>query len=418
MNKNLILAALAAVAVGCNNDDVLVDNQKDANVPIAFTTFADKATRGSTKPDGTEFVLESFHQTFAVYGTKKSKVDGSISYVFGDNATAITQTTKYNGVTCTYNGDTSTDPTGEWIYSPHRYWDTQAVYKFMAYAPANAPIRYIYGAAGDEVGATGYKFLSTAPYTIKGQNLQMPINGYAGPGKAPYATAAEINTGFDGIQKNNGFFTPLSDIDIMVTNNVATEDGAIHKTSDSDVDLIFSHTLAKINVKMDVETNAPATTGTAGYKVNVTSVNLANFLSTGAYDSSAPSKWIVDNSTSAGKVNYDFNRTPGVQLDEAGKYFIESLVMPQEISADQKVTLEYTVTSIDAEGNEYSEVFKYETTLGEIFKIDDSSPIATDFVSNGNYTVSFTINPELRIIMFDAGVAEWATKISSEETIE
>ena len=50
MNKNLILAALAAVAVGCNNDDVLVDNQKDANVPIAFTTFADKATRTPDKP--------------------------------------------------------------------------------------------------------------------------------------------------------------------------------------------------------------------------------------------------------------------------------------------------------------------------------------------------------------------------------
>ena len=416
MNKNLILAALAAVAVGCNNDDVLVDNQKDANVPIAFTTFADKATRTPDKPTGSDFFLEDYHLTFAVYGTKKANVGGEVSYVFGDNATAITQITKYNGVTCTFD-DSDPAPTGEWVYSPHRYWDTQAVYKFMAYAPANAPIRYIYGAAGDEVGATGYKFLSTAPYTIKGQNLQMPINGYAGPGKAPYATAAEINTGFDGIQKNNGFFTPLSDIDIMVTNNVATEDGAIHKTTDSDVDLIFSHTLAKINVKMDVETNAP-TTGTAGYKVNVTSVNLANFLSTGAYDSSAPSKWIVDNSTSAGKVNYDFYRTPGVQLDEAGKYFIESLVMPQAINANQVVTLKYTITSIDAAGNTYSEDFVYQTTLGEIFKVGTTTPIANEYLSNSNYTITFHLNPENNVIKFDAGVAKWATKISSEETIE
>lgn len=398
MNKKLTIATLALLAVACSNDDVLVQNggNQETEREILFTSIADKVTRGDHIGD---FALELYHGTFAVYGTKTSYVDGEVSYVFGDNPTAITQTTKYNGVTCTYVED-SDDLAGEWVYSPHRYWDTQALYNFIAYTPASAPIRYIYGAEGDETGTTGYKFLSTQPYTIVGQNLQ-----------ATDPQATEKNYGFTGGSNQ--------DTDIMISDPVSA-DGHLHKTSNPSVDLLFHHTLAKINIRMDVQKNEPEE-GEAGYRVNVKSVTLADLFSKGEFDSSRDSVWVADTTQATGtKVTYRYNTptTTGEKLDSIGTYFVEGLVMPQEISADQTIVLRYTITSIGEDGSEHIENFTYKTTLGEVFGIDNATPIATDFLSNCNYTVSFHLNPEKNVIKFDAGVYEWEQNYSNTQDVD
>ena len=235
--RNLLLAALTLALGGSCTSDVLTE-EEGTQVAIGFSAVTNRLTRGDTKPEGADYFLEDYHQTFAVYGTKKSQVDGEVSYVFGDNATALTETSKYDGVTCTFE-EAGTQLTGQWTYTPARFWDTQADYRFIAYAPAAAPIRYVYGKAGDETAATGYRFLSTAPYTILGQNLQ------ATP------TKEEQKVGFTGVGAGK-------DSDIMIS-DAQSVNGASHQRG-STVDLIFRHTLSKLNVKLDVETAEPALT--------------------------------------------------------------------------------------------------------------------------------------------------------------
>ena len=395
MKKIYLLSVALALTASCSNE-VIVDNGAVQETPVAigFSSVTDQLTRGTTKPSETDYYLEDYHQTFAVYGTKVSQVDSLLSYVFGGDATSAAG--KQDGLTCTYSDQEDASP-NEWTYKPLRYWDTQADYKFIAYAPAAAPIRYSYAAAGNGVGDAANKFVSTAPYTIKGQNLQQGVSD-----------DAEQKSGFTGV-------APSTDIDIMVS-DLQTADGATHKTSDAAVDLVFRHTLAKLNVKLNVETDAPTTTGTAGYRVQVTSVKVEDLLSTGSYDTDT---WTVDATTPAKTVDYSFTAdAPGVQLYEEDTYFIESLVMPQDISADQKITLRYTITSIDEEGNEHTEPYTYLTTLAEVFKIDATTPIATEYNENSNYTVAFHLNPMNNLIKFDAGVYDWANEISNQIDIE
>lgn len=393
--RNLLLAALTLALGGSCTSDVLTE-EEGTQVAIGFSAVTNRLTRGDTKPEGADYFLEDYHQTFAVYGTKKSQVDGEVSYVFGDNATAITETSKYDGVTCTFE-EAGTQLVGQWTYAPARFWDTQADYRFIAYAPAAAPIRYVYGKAGDETAATGYRFLSTAPYTILGQNLQ------ATP------TKEELKVGFTGEGKGK-------DTDIMIS-DAQSVNGASHQRG-STVDLIFRHTLSKLNVKLDVETAEPALTDSvAGYRVEVSDVRIDSLYSQGSFDTGS---WTVNDSTATSPlVSYIFSTVkPGVKLDTEDTYFMESLVMPQDIAANQRVTLVYTITSIDENKNEHAEKYTYQTTLADIFAITTTTPIATEFQENSNYTISFHLNPENNVIQFDAGVAEWAQDLGNNTNID
>ena len=393
--RNLLLAALTLALGGSCTSDVLTE-EEGTQVAIGFSAVTNRLTRGDTKPEGADYFLEDYHQTFAVYGTKKSQVDGEVSYVFGDNATALTETSKYDGVICTFE-EAGTQLVGQWTYAPARFWDTQADYRFIAYAPAAAPIRYVYGKAGDETAATGYRFLSTAPYTILGQNLQ------ATP------TKEEQKVGFTGVGAGK-------DTDIMIS-DAQSANGASHQRG-STVDLIFRHTLSKLNVKLDVETAEPALTDSvAGYRVEVSDVRIDSLYSQGSFDTGS---WTVNDSTATSPLVSDVFATdkPGVKLDTEDTYFIESLVMPQDIAANQKVTLVYTITSIDENKNEHAEKYTYVTTLADIFAITATTPIATEFQENSNYTISFHLNPENNVIQFDAGVAEWAQNLGNNTDID
>ena len=384
----LILAAVAGLFASCSNE-VLVDNQQQAlngdAMPkaISFSTFAQLATRSAA-----DYELEEYHQTFVVYGTKTDDNDATVQAVFGTNAAGAN-----TGVTCDYIAVAADrDATQAWHYTPARYWDTQSQYYFAAYTPATAPMTYTFANDGDEVGATGTKFVTTSNYVIKGQN-RMQDEG---------VQRSEIKTGFDGIKG-------LKDIDMMVS-DLNSQHG---KTHDANVDLIFRHTLAKLNVALDVERGVP-NLGASGYKVLVKSVTVADLNSTGSFTSTLSGtkyepKWTV---VGADKVTYKFTDATGVELDTSDKYFIESLILPQDIAASQIVTLNYQVISIDDLGNEYTENFTY--TL----KLSDAFTGYTTYDEDTNYTIKFHINPENNVIVFDAGVAEWSTNVTGSKTIE
>jgi hypothetical protein len=392
----LILAAVAGLLASCSNEVLVEETANDASAPraIGFSTFAEKATRSTA-----DFELETYHKTFVVYGTKTDDNGGAVQAVFGTN-----NTTANTGVTCDFIADAANyDLTEAWHYTPARYWDKQAQYYFAAYTPAAAPLTYVFAAAGDEVGATGAKFQSTSNYVIKGQNRMQD--------ETPQA--AEVKTGFDGVAG-----TTLKDLDIMVSDL----NGQHGDTHDAYVDLIFRHTLAKLNVALDVEKAAPAA-GVAGYKVLVQSVSADDFNSTGSFSSALSTLKYEPTWTVVGtdKVNYTYvspaftaDPTDGDQLGVDDLYFIESLVMPQDIAANQVITIKYRLISVDAAGNEYPENYTYKLAMTDAF----AAPTYTDYEENSNYTVKFHLNPENNVIKFDAGVSEWTNKYSYTEDVD
>ena len=224
MRKSIyILAAAATMLVSCAQTEKINNDLKDTTEPrvIGFSSYSEKATR-STSSD-----LEYYHNTFAVYGTKQSKNDATdIQYLFGGAATAAGV---QDGVTCSYQDPSMPSALGDWRYDDPRYWDKQATYDFIAYAPVATTnlIRYYYNATNAEVGDAGNEFRTTDTYTLEGTNIQTT------------PTTSE---------KVKGFTVEAGgDLDLMVAGHVGPLNGATYR---NDVNLEFRHILSKLNVKI------------------------------------------------------------------------------------------------------------------------------------------------------------------------
>lgn len=373
--RNLLLSVLIAVVAivfaACSSDVVLNDiaeSQTDTPKAIGFTSFSEKITRADTD-------LEFYHNTFVVYGTKQSTVDNAIQYVFGGKAAAAGN---QEGVTCTYNATAGV--TGNWEYVNPRYWDKQAEYDFIAYAPANAPLRYYYGAADAQVGDANNEFVTNADYTLAGTNLQAT------------ATTAE---------KVKGFTDAGVDLDLMIS-AAKPQSGS----NNADVALVFKHILSKLNVTF---VKAAVLDGAT---VTVSSVEITGLKEKGSYKESdyvndeftKTSGWTtIDVTPSTYKLAYSgsqaLNNSAGSAL-----YFIESLVMPQTI-ADDQVTLKAKYT-IQTGG--YSENYTYQLDLYDVEAL-------RKYFDGYNYTLKFTIQPN--VIKFDADVTVWENQLASNQTI-
>lgn len=335
MKKFVLGFGLALLAVGCSNE-VLVEEQQnpqeEVQTPISFATFADKQVRSQS------VLMEDYHNTIAVYGVKEN----------------VTVQTVFNNVTLTYTTPGGTP--NDWAYSPLRYWDKQATYEFIAFAPAAAPMEYVLHTDGK---VTGGQFKTSAPYTLVGQNLQSGTSN------------EEIYTGFIG---GTG-----KDTDIMLAPMV-TADGVTKGIVNFD----FHHILSKLNVA--VKLNASLGSSVVSVK-NITITGLKN---TGTYTDAAG--W----SATATDPNYklQFNNADGVAVNATkALYFLESLVMPQAMAGT--LNMEYTIRT-----GGYEETYYYAQSLEDIF-------ITTTFDKGSNYTITFTISPS--VITFDAKVSNWAT---------
>lgn len=336
MKKFVLGFGLALLAAGCSNE-VLVEEQQnpqeEVQTPISFATFADKQVRSQS------VLMEDYHNTIAVYGVKKN----------------VTVQTVFNNVTLTYTTPGGTP--NDWAYSPLRYWDKQADYEFIAFAPASAPMAYVLHTDGK---VTGGHFQTSAPYTLVGQNLQ---NG---------TSNAEIYTGFTG---GTG-----KDADIMLAPMVSA-----NGTTKGIVNFNFHHILSKLNVAVKLN----ASLGSSVVKVK--NITISGLKDTGTYlDASG---W----SATATDPNYklQFNNADGVAVNATkALYFLESLVMPQDMAGT--LNMEYTITS-----DGYSETYYYAQSLADIFTT------TTATIDKGsNYTITFTISPS--VITFDAKVSNWA----------
>ena len=375
----VLIAAVAAIFAACSNDIVLRDTaelQTDNPKAIGFTSYSEKITRGNTDVNTN---LEYYHNTFQVYGTKKSTVDNAVQYVFGQSPNSANPTV---GVLCTYQ--VAPDAVlGDWKYDNPRFWDKQANYKFVAFAPDNAPLKYKYNTADGtgQVGDANNEFVTSADYTLTGTNLQTT------------ASTAEKVKGFTG---NGG-----ADLDIMISATNA-QNGSTHN---DEVNLVFSHILSKLNVTFAKAAALEAST------VTVTSVEITGLKEKGSYSqntyhlASTTSGWTAKTvNPSTYKLAYSGSQILNASTDSAF-YFIESLVMPQTI-ADNQVTL---VAKYKIESGTYSENYTYELDLYDIATLQK-------FFDGYNYTLNFTIAPD--VIKFDATVTPWTDQLAVNKTIE
>ena len=392
----MIAAVATTFLASCSNNAVLNDVQDDKTpTVIGFSTYSQKATRAATQTD-----LEYYHNTFAVYGTKQSDNDATdIQYVFGGKATAAGA---QNGVTCTFQ-TTADALLGEWKYTDPRYWDKQASYNFIAYAPVsdNNPIRYYYSAEKAQVGDDDCEFKTTATYTLTGTNLQAT------------ATEEEKVKGFTTKNEDEG------DLDLMISGK-NSQAGATHENY---VNLSFRHILSKLNVTFSKAESLQ------GVPVTIKEVKITGLYDSGDfiesnYNADANPKvsgWTssaVDEdytllySTDGQALNNgtyqdtdDNPETPDVFVKGNPFFFIESLVMPQNIADAGQVFLiaKYTITS-----GGYDEDYTYKLDLYDVANL-------RKFYDGYNYTLNFTINPD--VIKFDATVVTWADQTAINKTI-
>ena len=388
--SNLVLiAAVASMLASCSNEKFLSDNQ-DAQAPIGFASYSDKLTKATA----TETDLEFYHNTFVVYASKKSTVDGAISQVFDGGASSLV----------TFVADAESP--NEWTYSPYRFWDKQANYKFIAVAPNANVIKHTWDATAStlsEVGSSDFVTVSSDGYTLKGQNLQKT------------STQSEIKTGF--------VETTTGDIDLM-TSELNSQNGTGH---DPDVNLEFKHILAKLNVTV---AKAKILNDAAVYvrSIEIFKLNDNGKYAESAYDNTANPKksgWSAISIKNDGyKLSYDyssdleavaqgkllsnFNTTTNKTVPN---YFIESLVMPQTVPAttsddEAYLILKYRIVT-GSGATAHTEDYTYRFKLADAFEL---------FYDRCNYTLNFTIDPD--IITFDASVAVWDDTNTSNKTIE
>lgn len=382
IKKNfLMIAAAAMVMASCAESYELKKDLKGEETPvkIAFTSLTEKATKGDATSKSN---LEFYHQTFSVIGSKKSTVNDSVQYVF--RSATPNAANDYAGVTNTYvpEGD---NIFGDWKYDVARYWDKQANYKFVAYAPAAAPLAYHFASSTAEVGDANGDIITTNVYTLVGTNLQ--------------ATPTEA-------EKYNGFAEKAADGDIdLMTSAVAAQAGTDH----SNVNLQFKHILAKLNVAVAKTPSMDST------DVEINYIKIKGLKDSGTYSEKAATPATGEATTSgwtASKVDttYTLQNTKvwGVNVGTTTAtthsnytYFIESLVMPQAIAANATLEVSYTTTTYDAQ-----RVNKHTET--NVATINFGNAVGNVFNGRSNYTLFVSVGPD--VITFDAGVDAWADK--------
>lgn len=383
----LILAVATSLLVSCAQSEKLNNDLRVNDVPrvIGFNTYSEKAVKGVTEVE----TLQKYHKTFAVWATKKSNNDENAAAEYVFNGDSIKDIITYNDQKMAPNF---------WNYSPERYWDRQATYDFVAVAPNANIIRYNNpGNVADNAGTFVTK--DSAGYTLIGQNLQ----SYTEP------STSEIRVGFNG-GKNQ-------DTDLMTTVKKITRNGA---TGDmSDVSLEFKHILAKLNIAIAKDQKYD------NVKVLIDTVEITGLHDRGTYHegiATTESSWHSEISSDTANYHLYWANTNGIELlkgegegesYQPGKflYFIESLVMPQNIIKNvQKLTIKYAIVSGTAATGTHKEYYNY-----VLYFDDGKTKVFENFMERNNYTIFLTVKPN--VITFDAQATGWNDKNNNQNIV-
>ena len=330
MKKSLVLFAAAAAMVACSQNDVLVDNisESQAETAIGFGTGINNLTRGTTAENSNGAdgeALNSYHTTFGVWGYKQVGT--------GDEQAV------FNNQTCTWTTTSVSDPfttTGDWVYSPIRYWDKTATYDFYAYAPSTKEFTID--------GSKDAHYLKLSSFTVVGKSLAQSTTVIAQPDDIFGADNA-------------------SNEDLMI----ATDVKDYVYTQGLRVSLDFNHILSRLNIAVKttipeaVAADATAGTPASGATVTINKILVYNMENSGSFDESQVSgtdlsngttgRWTLSGTKNTTGIGVSFDAdgkgTPSEYVKTAtdyypsaaksnvvtatAKFFYQGLVMPQPV---------------------------------------------------------------------------------------
>lgn len=365
MKRNYVMMAMAAAMLAsCAQTGLVEEIAEEPQKAIGFSTFVDKATRAnSTK-------LNDFYKTFKVYGWKSIDNKNTWQNVF-DNVTNEYFTSDVAGSEVYTSGKPSkewtvSDPfTKSWYYEGIRYWDKLAThYQFCAYTPIIAT---------GEVAATPEGVIKigteTAPITVDDKNLQ----------ESP--TDALIYTGFN--------------CDYMT---------AVSTAQNTEVDLDFTHELAKLNVKVQKDDNSYKSSQT----LCVSTLEILHLNNKGYFvrNATQPKTWTVSTPSTEGTFEMGsgtkYLANPGTHN---GNFVIEQLLLPQSIRKETEASsiTEFDEACVHITYTIGTEEFNGYYALSNIF---DPSADQFSFEGGKEYTLTITVGPNP--IHFTPSVTVWS----------
>lgn len=368
MEKNLLFAALAVVAMAsCTKNELKVPSTgSDAVISfqpvVANATKADYITNSSISTNPTSF-------SFAVFAWYP---DG------GEMLASTTSGTRYmDNVTVNYNGsfdDTDDKGTGTWAPSTTYYWPKNGKLSFDAYAPASAH-------AETEAAGKG-KFTSDIKKGL--QITKYTVAALANQYDLLYSTRA--------VNKNTSNGGKTGD---------ASYDG--NGTYDG-VDIAFKHALSAIEVK------ARTAVAYGDDVIQLTGVTIQNAYNKGTFSQNMNSP-IAEGSPEwtghSNVVNYVlFSGTQSLTTSEVTSPTIKNaIVLPQSFTHspnEVSIKVDYQIKH----GTFYlpqTQTFKLSTTSGSVAGGPSTSLSAWEMGKKYTYTLVFTLED----IHFAPSVTDW-----------
>ena len=398
MKKILFLMAATALVASCSDTNSLNEVEE---TPIGFAnTYIGKITKANAgeMTGGTNGTLFTTDNTMEVWGWKNNpnNTTNPNSQVFDD------QVVRYNA--------SSSQTSTKWEYSPLKYWDRAASYKFYAVAPHD---KFTIDEVLEDADAANRKFHATSVPTI--QTL-MDNNG-----------TSKIKLATD----DSGAGTKSTAIDYLVAAMVSCAAGASNQgnnTTDHDVDFTFNHILSKLNVK--VVTSSTFNNNSTTYphiklnKLDLKIAGLANQYDQKTAGSVTPAATDGDIWTGASAETtitsfYADGTTVAPQLlsttaFDAASYFIAptktGTTSPVEAAGTSTVKIQATYT-IYYDGG--SDPTSSEVCMSDVLTITDLTRFGQNTVNN----LTITIDP--KAIYFDVvTVNDWTNGQNGTITVE
>lgn len=363
----LILAATALFAACSESDLITAVVQED--IPIGFSnSYVDCITRAEM----TDKTLNTNNNTFMVWGWKTA---------------GTTETNVFNGTTVTYTSSSSQGTT-KWVYSPLKYWDRTASYKFYAASPASSTVFSI-----DD----SKKISATIP---DGKAIQtLYTDGAIGDADASDA------------------------VDYLVAAEVSCAKGIKGNASDQDVEFTFNHILSKFNVKVkttaDFENDPKIKLETLyvyarGMCKNYSQAT-AGTVSTSNDTWSAPAKVAYETTPTDAADMTCFNKTGNdrLVLTSEAQNVASYLVCPTATDAgtENKVFVKATYDLVYKGGEE-----PFETEITEVLNSSSQSALP-EFKQGYSYDLTVTVAPSA--IYFDVkSVSDFTAETGTDITVE
>lgn len=414
MKKAYILfAAASLVLASCSNNDVRNEIVED-EIAIGFNTSAiDNATKANAG-----------EMTAAVDGTGSMNKNGNTMEVWGWKTANSTNTQIFDNQLVVYDDqynnhvmNNGTTTSTYWKYSPLKYWDRTASYKFYAVAPDGK-----FALVEDNTTEANRKFSATSIPAVQ------VLADMAGANKVKLATAEASVSG-----------TASTAIDYLVAGVVDCAAGAVNQgnADDKDVAFTFNHILSKLTVK--VKMNDDLANDPNEPKVELTDLSISfdgmatkyEQKTAGAVTASRTEgdAWTVEMGDAIAIVAFDVdgtNVTEALELAredkdskktgtaaEIASYFVApTLTGATPGDATIQVKVGYTIQYKDGASDTYSTTDTFETVYTTVEALKDK------LVQNNHNILTVVIGPQA--IYFDVEKVNTFTDVtpSGEVTIQ